>query len=205
MKQSKAIIMVLSLAIVIISFLFILEKRKNSQYIRMERGMTVAQIIEDYYEITTFLGAGNDLQDNFTPEVTELTGSPLTPEEAKLKKVRFDLWNFKPAGRKRVSPYAFAFGSQRLQNLLNAIEIANRPYDRTDTAYITGVRAYLVESYADTTDNKDDWHMDLMFVPVNMQGNDVLRASVGYKLTEDDTTQLLLNRSSPCPNNCGVE
>lgn len=205
MKQVKAIITALIIVVVILSFLFIQERRKNDQYQRMERGMTIAQIIEDYFEITTFLGAGNNQQDNFTPEVTEFTGSPLTPEEAKVKKTKFDIWNFKPAGKRRISPYAFAFGTQRLQNLLNAIDIVNQPYDRMDTAFITGVRAYLVESYADSTNNKDDWHIDLMFVPVNAQGNDVLRASRGYKLSDGDTTQLLLNRSAPCPNNCGVE
>jgi len=205
MKSARVIIVILAFLVAVMSYLFIREKQKNDQYNRLERGMTVAQIIEDYYEITTFLGAGNDQQDNFTPEVTELTGSPLTPEEAKIKKAKFDIWNFKPAGKRRISPYAFAFGSQRLQNLLNAIEIANQPYNRTDSAYITGVRAYLVESYADTTNNKDDWHVDLMFVPVNSQGNDVLRAARGYKLTDGDTTLLLLNRSSPCPNNCGVD
>ena len=205
MKQMKAIIVALLAAVVILAFLFIQEKNKNRQYQKLERGMTIAQIIEDYFEITNFLGAGNDQQDNFTPEVTELTGSPLTPEEAKVKKTKFDVWNFKPAGKRRISPYAFAFGTQRLQNLLNAIDLANQPYDRIDTAYITGVRAYLVESYSDTTNGRDDWHIDLMFVPVNAQGNDVLRASRGYRLGDGDTTQLLLNRSAPCPNNCGVE
>jgi hypothetical protein len=134
-------------------------------------------------------------------QIDSTLGRVLTREEAIQKADSFKTWNRRPFGLgKRISPYGFAFGKERLRNLLAAIDQENRMLEaqgQTDKL-IYGVRANLTFS---RNDSREKRHLDLMFVPVMKNGKEY-DGALKMKMIMDGGNGMILNTSGPCPPVC---
>jgi hypothetical protein len=103
-------------------------------------------------------------------------------------------------------PYGFGFGLNKLKELIRNIDAENAQMPTGDTSRITGVRIFLVRKH---TTGKP--HMDMLIVPCKRSGYNYISIgdpNVGNpgvaKLAPapEGDPNLLLNRSSPCPDMC---
>jgi hypothetical protein len=95
-------------------------------------------------------------------------------------------------------PYGFGFGLNKLKRLIQLIDQENARLSPNDTNRITGVRAFLVRRQ---TQGRP--HNDIVLVPCKASGFNYI--SIGDPETDSTKLQrpsMLLNTSSPCPDQC---
>jgi hypothetical protein len=133
----------------------------------------------------------------------DTTGGWLTDDDAYTKLDHFTRWNNGGIFRKQIRPFAYAFGSGNLKKLLSRMDSINTNHlnSQPDSLKIQGVRVYLSFS---KIESKKTRHLDVMMVPVLGNGNNYVAVSGNRPATSTSatTTRLVLNTSSPCPDNC---
>lgn len=153
----------------------------------------LTSIKNDYSELMSTLSVDDE---SFNQVINRNAGYPIPLSVAREKMSRFKKWNDLLV-LKKIKPYAFSFGLDRLDDMREAIEIENDSIPEGENK-IVGVRVYLTRTKPDPDKNKH--HLDLLFVPVLDGGDDYL--DVNQKSFLGDSTNLLLNTSIPCPDYC---
>ncbi len=166
---------------------------------------TIRQEIQNNYknefEMFEFLSVtDDDLIEEWTGKDTlkihpDTTGELITVDEGKKKLENFRRRNTNPNGDAIISPFAFAFGLNKMKEFIYQIDSLNdamSPCTLLDC--VQGVRIYLIE-----TTKRNKTYLDLVMVPARGNGKDFYQVA--------DTTGFLpstplFNTSSPCPNMC---
>ncbi len=127
------------------------------------------------------------------------SGTPFSPVDAAHKLKEFKDWNTQTGNLiRKIKPHGFAFGKNRIRNLLKEIDNINRQETDSDKK-IYGVRAYLTLTPRPNEPKRH--YLDLMLVPIKQDGtpyHDLFNKA----LTQTTTSDALLNTSLPCPDQC---
>ncbi len=165
---------------------FFVSAETNSEY----------SMIQNDYEILTELLSIDKINFQET-KIDGNTGDHLPISIARGKQDDFKRWNDLLLFKK-VKPYGFAFGLNKLESLQKAILQENDSLNKLGLDTLVGVRVYLTRSEPNRYLNKK--HLDLLFVPVFSNGKDYMNDR-SLKIL-GDTTNFVLNTSMPCPEFC---
>lgn len=188
---------------VILGYLYIQVKNDAGGVVTLSNGakFTRDEIVTEYDSLSSFLSV-ESIEGVFSKKIDSLSGANLSYDEADEKMKKFRQWN-DIIITKRLKPRAFAFGLERVNNMLSDILIANQKLP--DNNKIVGVRAYLVRTHSDATSTRKKWHLDILLVPVLKSGDDYIEFrndKRNEKFLLNEPNDMLLNTSIPCPNNC---
>lgn len=127
------------------------------------------------------------------------TGAFITRDSARSHFARFHN-NGVPKGL----PYAFAFGINKLNQLMDNIRSENDRLGPDHPDRIVAVRVYLVKRFTQVASGPKG-HTDVMLVPVKANKEnyiDIGDPNAKDDVPRDDPDPLLLDTSSPCPDMC---
>ena len=211
MNLYKISSIVLAIAVVVLIYM---NYSINSELEIAEAETDVAgdeELMTDYLDLVEVLRAGENVEEIQAGRIDSTTGQALSVAEAKAKMDEFKKWN-KGIFGKKIIPYAFAFGKQRIRNMLVAIDSVNNSLPSSSEEGIAGVRVYLTRTKPDARSAYKKPYLDLLFVPVKYDGNDypvttVIKNTGSFASTNQPGTgsDLLLNNSKPCPPYCDGE
>ena len=206
MNIYKTLTFLLSVAVIVLAYLYFQDRPDETATQTPQKTKEFEDFSEletAYLELTELLNTSDKFDTTvFFFFFRRSTGKNLTLQQAIDKMDRFRQWNSPggPGGKPKISPFAFAFGFDKIQTLIDESNDYNNGLPSEDSLKtITGTRLYLTITRSRSVSGRMEPHLDLIFVPVLRSGNDYISLDIDKG---GDGDPMILNNSTPCPDLC---